>query len=114
MIATGQLERRATNVGTSALGDQSGATVAQNRNERHLVELVRAEQAWLALGVIIVGYEILAADGQLLSEAVDRALEKHPVLVRAAVLLLAGHLINALPNKVDPIHLLAVALRRRR
>lgn len=76
------------------------------------LERIRGEQAWVALAVIVVGYEIYAAPGELLSEAVDRFLARHPVLTRAAIMLVAAHLCNALPERVDPIHLLAVALRR--
>ena len=74
---------------------------------------VRGEQAWIALAIVVVGYEILAAPGELLSEAVDRFLARHPLATRAAIITVALHLANALPDRVDPIHLLAVALRER-
>ncbi|NKS33192.1 hypothetical protein GS534_24505 [Rhodococcus hoagii] len=77
------------------------------------LDRVRGEQAWLALAVLIVAYEVRAADGELLSEAVDRLLVSHPVLTRAAIALVALHLANAINPKFDPLHLLAVALRRR-
>lgn len=61
-----------------------------------------AERAWVALGVGVLGYELLARDGELLSHQVDRWLEKHPVLTTAAVALTAAHLLNLLPPRVDP------------
>lgn len=72
---------------------------------------VRGEHAWAALGVAVVVYEVLAPPGELLSEAVDRFLERHPWATRATVGIVALHLLNLLPNKVDPIHRLATAFR---
>jgi hypothetical protein len=56
----------------------------------------------MILGIIM--YEVFAPPSQLLSEAIDRALLRHPVLVRVGIMLVALHLINALPTKYDPIH----------
>ena len=102
MIPTAQQGRGATNRVAWLRGYRFGR-----------LERVRGEQAWFALAVLVVGYELLAAPGELLSEAVDRFIERHPVLARTAILLVAAHLCNALPDRVDPIHLLAVALRER-
>ena len=102
MIPTVQEPRGATNDLRVASGGRIGR-----------LDRVRGEQAWIALAVLIVGYEILAAPGELLSEAVDRFIARHPVLTRAAIITVALHLANALPDRVDPIHLLAVALRER-
>lgn len=102
MIPTAQLPRGAANKAAWARGYRMGR-----------LDRVRGEQAWIALAVLVVGYEIMAAPGELLSEAVDRFLARHPVLTRAAIITVALHLANALPDRVDPIHLLAVALRER-
>lgn len=101
MIPDGSLDRGATN----RVGWLPGCRIGR-------LERVRGEQAWFALAVLIVGYEILAAPGELLSEAVDRFLARHPIVTRAAIIGVALHLANALPDRVDPIHQLAVALRR--
>lgn len=61
-----------------------------------------AERAWLALAVGVAAYELTARDGELLSHAVDRWLEAHPVLTFTAVGVTAAHLLNLLPERVDP------------
>ncbi|GAA4391688.1 DUF7427 family protein [Tsukamurella soli] len=74
------------------------------------------KQAWAVLGLGIVTYEAYAvrSGNKLLSEVVDEWLETRPVLTHAAVLLLAGHLLN-FPERLhvryaDPVHLLALAV----
>lgn len=64
------------------------------------------------MGVGICVYEALCDDDELLSVQCDRWLESYPVLTRAAVAAVALHLVNALPESVDPIHLVAAGLRR--
>lgn len=66
-----------------------------------------AKHGWaLIIGGVLV-YEVLCAEGELLSEGVDKAIDKHPILTRAAVLIVAGHLANLIPQSVDPIHWVA-------
>ncbi|MGH3956493.1 MAG: DUF7427 family protein [Mycobacterium sp.] len=66
-----------------------------------------ADRAWLALGAGIVAYELAAPRGELLSEGVDRYLARRPWLTRAVVVVLAAHLLNVLPEPVDPLHQIA-------
>lgn len=61
-----------------------------------------AERAWVALGICVLAYELLAKEGELLSHQVDRWLEAHPVLTSAAVTITAAHLLNILPQRLDP------------
>lgn len=70
-----------------------------------------ARRGWLIVGGVIVGYEAACPKGELLSEGVDRALECHPWVVRAAVGAVALHLLNVLPDQIDPIHQIARALK---
>lgn len=70
-----------------------------------------ANRAWGVIGIGVLLYEIVANDGELLSEGADRALEAHPILTRLGVVVVALHLINALPARFDPVHRL-VGLRR--
>ena len=42
-----------------------------------------------------------------MSEAVDRYLEARPCVTRAVVVTVAAHLLNLLPQKLDPLALLA-------
>ena len=72
----------------------------------------RGSLAWAALAAGVVGYNLSAADGQMLSEQADRWIEKHPVLVRSLVALVAAHVANAAPSRVYPIHLIFTAARR--
>jgi hypothetical protein len=72
------------------------------------------ERAWCALMAMIVGYELAAPDNQLLSHAVDRWLQKHPVLTYAAVAVTAAHLVNLMPEAVDPYRHVGQAAQRLR
>ncbi|WP_264923101.1 DUF7427 family protein [Mycobacteroides chelonae] len=66
-----------------------------------------ADRAWLRLGAEIAAYELTAPPGELLSEGVDRYLMRRPWLTRAVVLVVAAHLLNLLPESIDPLHQLA-------
>jgi len=55
-----------------------------------------ADYAWITLITGVVAYEAAAPKNELLSEAVDRQLIRHPIATRIAVLLTAAHLLNAL------------------
>lgn len=72
---------------------------------------VRGEHAWVVLGLLVIAYEIVANDGELLSEAVDRFIEKHPIATRLAVAGVAMHLANVAPNRIDPLHMLFTVTR---
>lgn len=66
-----------------------------------------SEKAWLALGGAVLVYEVLAGEGELLSEAFDRFLDRHPVLVWVGTVITAAHLLNILDahpalRRVDP------------
>jgi hypothetical protein len=63
-----------------------------------------ASWAWPALIGGVIVYNIAARDGEMLSEQADRAIRKHPVAVRAAAVLVAAHVANLLPQRVDAIH----------
>lgn len=65
---------------------------------------VTANEAWLALGAGILAYELIAPPGQLLSESVDRGLEKHPLLTTVVIGYTALHLANLLPKNADLFH----------
>lgn len=69
-----------------------------------------ADRAWLALAGGVIAYDVLAPDGETLSEAVDRWLEHHPWLTRAVIMTVARHLVNELG--LDPLALGFGLLRR--
>ena len=62
--------------------------------------------AWGVLATGVAAYDVLCPQGETLSEGVDRALETRSgrVLAIGAVALTAAHLINLLPERVDPFH----------
>ena len=72
------------------------------------------DKAWIGLGIGVGVYEVLARDGELMSEAADRYMLRHPWLVRVVAFLLAAHVCNLLPDRCDPLHLLFLAQRSRR
>lgn len=62
-------------------------------------------QMWGAIAIAVAYHELTCKEGHLLSEAVDRALDKGPIsraVVFLAVTVTAGHLLNLLPPKLDP------------
>ncbi len=63
------------------------------------------DYAWIAIGVGVLVYDLLAREDELLSEAADRYMGLHPWLWRAAVLATALHVTNAIPEYLDIFHL---------
>jgi hypothetical protein len=57
---------------------------------------------WAALAAGVFAWDMLAP--RTLSEGVDDALERNKTLTYAAVGTVAAHLLNLLPESVDPIH----------
>ena len=65
-----------------------------------------SEKAWIGLAVGIFTYDVLCPRGETLSEGVDRALE-HPrnkYATMGAIAITGAHLLNVLPEKIDPLH----------
>jgi len=60
--------------------------------------------AWAAAVGGILAYEVLAPDDELMSEAVDRALQRYPWTTRILIATLGLHLANLLPERIDPLH----------
>ncbi|QPO17421.1 DUF7427 family protein [Mycobacteroides abscessus] len=67
---------------------------------------------WAAIAAAVVYHELSCRDGELLSEAVDRGLEKNPVPIYVLVLVTAAHLLNWLPSQTDPYHLIGVLFKK--
>jgi hypothetical protein len=70
------------------------------------------DAAWAAIGLAVLVYELSAPPGQLLSEAVDKYRDRHPILTNSLILFLAGHLLRIWPRHIDPLHQLAVRANR--
>jgi hypothetical protein len=80
-----------------------GRWMVNHRDERRRM-MTPAAKAWLWLAGGVIAYELAAQPGQLLSEQVDRWLVTHPILTRAVIVLVAGHLGNVWPQRCDPLH----------
>jgi hypothetical protein len=62
-------------------------------------------KAWIGLAAGVAAYDALCPRGETLSEGIDAALER-PIgryLAIGAVAVTSAHLLNILPNKIDPI-----------
>lgn len=58
----------------------------------------------MAIGALVAAHDLFCPQGQSLSEGVDRAIEKHPVMTVASIGYVAAHLVNILPPQVDVLH----------
>lgn len=70
-----------------------------------MAPVLSGSRMWAVIAGAVAYHELACREGQLLSEVVDRALDKGPVsrlLVTLAVGVTAGHLLNLLPPKLDP------------
>lgn len=65
------------------------------------------DYAWIALAIGVLTYEVVAPPGQLLSEAMDKYRQHHPLAAGTAVIYIACHLLRVWPKPVDPLHRLA-------
>lgn len=70
-----------------------------------------SEKAWLAIAGFVVGYNLLARDGEMLSEKADDWDANRPWLSKTIITLVAVHLANAVPPALDPIHWLFLVSR---
>ena len=67
-----------------------------------MARVLTAGNGWKAIVAGVLAYEALCVEEELLSRGMDRLLEKHPVWPRIAVLVVAFHLVNWIPERVDP------------
>ncbi|ANA86467.1 hypothetical protein BH762_gp051 [Gordonia phage OneUp] len=82
-------------------------------NKRRLV--MRGAQAWFVIGGFTAYHELTCTPGELMSEAIDRAIEKHPILTRLVFVIIMLHLNNWIPKRLmwlDPFHQLAVVTKK--
>ncbi len=78
--------------------------------------LHRGSLAWGALAALVLAWDLLAPDGQTMSEAFRRSCARPRArnAVRAAWVLLTAHLFGLLPRCLDPLHAVHVARDRAR
>lgn len=65
---------------------------------------------WAWLGILV--YELFCPRGQMLSESLDRRLERAPRLTEALIAYTALHCANRLPPRLDLFHQFARLLGR--
>lgn len=90
-----------------ALLPLAGVGLAKGLAEVYVKPFIKerpAETAWALLLGGAICYDLVARENQTLSEACDRAIERHPVMTLGAIAITAGHLANVLPERIDPIH----------
>lgn len=68
--------------------------------------------AWGSVVGGILVYEYFAPSDELMSEGMDRMLERYPWFTRLAIALLSLHLANCLPERIDPFHHVAKKIRK--
>lgn len=68
------------------------------------LHISQAGKAWAVLGLGVVAYDLTCKQGETLSEGVDRGLESKPVATTLAIGVTCLHLLNKLPQQVDPFH----------
>ena len=69
-----------------------------------------SDWAWIALAAAVLGYEIIAPPGQLLSHAAARYRRAHPILTDVTIAYFALHLAQRWPARIDPLHRIAERL----
>ncbi len=66
-----------------------------------------SDWAWVSLVTGIATYEVRCKHGQYMSDASSRYRRAQPILWPAVICLVAGHLLEVIPERFDPIHRLA-------
>lgn len=70
-----------------------------------------ADRAWCALAAGVVIYDVCARDGETLSDGACR----YPLVPRGLVIAVLGaHLLEIIPSRYDPLHLLLIAAKAKR
>lgn len=69
------------------------------------------DRGWLIVAAAVLSVE--ATHDELLSQAVDRYLTRWPVATRMVIAYLAAHLLNLIPERVDPLTRMTAVLIRR-
>jgi hypothetical protein len=106
------MSRWAVNKETAEAWVLGGYGLAVGVFKEYVKPELTAKRAWLGIIAGVTAYELTCKDGELLSEGVDRAIEKHPVAVPLAIGVTALHLCNLLPPKLDPYHQITELIKR--
>lgn len=90
----------------------AGIGLVKGLNEVYVRPHLTAKRGWKMIWLAVSAYELACPEDELLSQGVDKALEKHPVLTLGAITLTACHLANVIPEKYDPFSIGIKAVRR--
>src|SRR5688572_22119396 len=90
----------ASTYGHAAFGAVEGAV--EHFVKPVFTEMRPATRAWGALIGGVALYDLTCPKGETLSEGVDRSLEASKLATTAAVGITALHLLNILPERIDP------------
>ena len=71
-----------------------------------------SDTAWIALGVGVLAYDMLAKNDEQLSQGADRHRDAHPILVYLAIGATAAHLTRLVPHRLDIFRLFDLQPRR--
>lgn len=80
-----------------------GGFSAASGQAQAVAGVLRASHGWRVIVGFVVAYEALCIEEELLSRGFDRLLERHPMWPRVAVIAVALHLVNWLPDRYDPV-----------
>lgn len=58
-----------------------------------------SDKAWIALFAGVAAWDVFSPPGETLSEAIDRYIVDHPIIVTTAVGITAAHLLNLLDRR---------------
>lgn len=86
--------------------------VAKGLYEVYVKPELTAKRGWLAVGTVVGIHELACGSGQTLSEGVDKALERYPVPTALAIGVTSLHLLNLIPERIDPLHQVSEWLKR--
>ena len=70
-----------------------------------MARYLTADKGWKSIVAAVLIYEAICVEEELLSRGFDRLLERHPLWPRLVVLTVALHLINWIPDRIDPFGL---------
>lgn len=74
-------------------------------------DLRPSTKAWLATLAFVGVYDVLSRPGETMSERYADFVDDHPAVAWGAVAITAAHLLDILPDQIDPIHNLAKLAR---
>jgi hypothetical protein len=76
------------------------------------VTLQASDKAWITLGIGVLLYDVIAPEGQTLSEGADRYMLHHKWVTRGVGIALVAHVCNFVSPQFDFVHGFFVLFRK--